>query len=222
MRGLPILRFYGWSEPSISIGYSQRVGKVLDVELCRKEGVPIVRRPTGGGVVFHGVDITYSVVLPTGFASNIQDSFMWIQSNIKNGLLSLGINALVYGKREHNFPPGYCFTFLNIGDLVENGRKLAGLAGRRIKKKVLCQGYIYFGDASSMVKLVNGLNSLNDKAVSIQELLGRDTSRNTIKEAIIKNWPYNLVKDTLNTKEEQLASILYETKYSQDEWNYKR
>lgn len=227
----PILRFYDWSEPSISIGYSQRVGEVLKVELCKKEGIPIVRRPTGGGVVFHGVDITYSLVLPKGFSSNIQDTFLWIQSNIKNGLLSLGINTVGYGKKE-KASPSYCFTTPNIGDLMEGNRKLSGLAGRRMKGKVLCQGYIYFDDASSMVKLVKGLKSLN-KAVSIQEILGEGVTpvrgrasngvtRNTIKEIIIRNWPHTFIRDTLDAKEEQLAGTLCETKYSQDEWNCRR
>lgn len=217
----PILRFYSWSQPAISIGYSQRVGEVLKVGLCEKEEIPIVRRPTGGGVVFHGVDITYSVVLPKGFTSGIQETFLWIQSNIKDGLLSLGINTILYNKRERTLP-GYCFASPNIGDLMEQKRKLAGLAGRRIKRKILCQGYVYFGDASGMLRLVKGLKSLKNKAVSIRELSGRNINQATVKEAIVRNWPEVLVKDTLNDREEQLTSTLYEAKYSQDEWNYRR
>lgn len=216
---LPILRFYDWSEPAISIGYSQRAGEVLEVDLCKKEGIPIIRRPTGGGVVFHGIDITYSVILPKTFTANIQDTFLWIQSNIKKGLEALGINVNLYNIKESS-PLRYCFTSPNISDLMAGGRKLAGLAGRRIKGKILCQGYIYYRDAFGMVKFVKGLNELNKKAVNIQTLL--DIDQDTIKKHIAQNWPQALIGDRLNNKEEKLIADLYEEKYSQDEWNYRR
>lgn len=218
-KDLPILRFYDWSEPAISIGYNQRAVQLLEFGLCKKEKVPIVRRPTGGGVVFHCADITYSVILPNSFIPNIQDTFLWIQSNIKKGLTALDINVNLYNIKESS-PLRYCFTSPNISDLMAGGRKLAGLAGRRIKGKILCQGYISYRDAFGMVKFVKGLSELNKKAVNIQALL--DIDKDTIKKSIKQNWPQALIGDVLNNKEEKLITELYETKYNQDEWNYKR
>ena len=56
----PILRFYSWNEPAASFGYSQRYAEIAQLTSLR----PLVRRPTGGGLVPHDVDWTYSLVFP--------------------------------------------------------------------------------------------------------------------------------------------------------------
>src|SRR3954471_19035556 len=57
---LPILRFYRWRQPSLSFGYFGRYAEV-ESQADRRE---IVRRWTGGGIVPHGDDLTYSIVIP--------------------------------------------------------------------------------------------------------------------------------------------------------------
>src|ERR1700730_11764847 len=57
---VPLLRFYRWRMPSLSFGYFGRYAEVAD-QPDRRE---IVRRWTGGGIVPHGDDLTYSVVIP--------------------------------------------------------------------------------------------------------------------------------------------------------------
>src|SRR5215472_14682131 len=54
------IRFYGWRSPALSFGY---FGKFSDVAICASER-DLVRRWTGGGIVFHGDDLTYSIVIP--------------------------------------------------------------------------------------------------------------------------------------------------------------
>src|SRR5207248_11592242 len=56
----PVLRFYSWSEPAASFGYFQRYAEVLQLTSLR----PLVRRPTGGGLVTHDADWTYSLIFP--------------------------------------------------------------------------------------------------------------------------------------------------------------
>src|SRR5262245_43661238 len=58
--GQPVLRFYGWNESAASFGYSQRYSDVSRWTVLR----PLVRRPTGGGLVSHDKDWTYSLVFP--------------------------------------------------------------------------------------------------------------------------------------------------------------
>src|SRR5437016_10018478 len=62
--GKPVLRFYGWKERAASFGYFQRYAEVERFTLLR----PLVRRPTGGGLVPHDVDWTYSLVFPPAAA----------------------------------------------------------------------------------------------------------------------------------------------------------
>ena len=58
-RGRPLLRFYEWDRPAVSIGYVQTIA-------AAPEGYAAVRRPTGGGVVYHDFDFTYTVMFPAG------------------------------------------------------------------------------------------------------------------------------------------------------------
>ena len=60
--GKPVSRFYGWVERAASFGYSQKYGEVARLTVLR----PLVRRPTGGGLVPHDADWTYSLVFPPG------------------------------------------------------------------------------------------------------------------------------------------------------------
>ncbi|MGB6338672.1 MAG: hypothetical protein WBF32_02770, partial [Candidatus Aminicenantaceae bacterium] len=56
-----IVRFYAWKNPTVSLGYSQKVLEVADVEFCKKHGIDIVRRMTGGKLVLHHKEVTYSL-----------------------------------------------------------------------------------------------------------------------------------------------------------------
>jgi len=58
------VRLYGWTPAAISIGRSQNVEQVVDIPFCAENGIPIVRRSTGGGAVYHKNDITYMVSAP--------------------------------------------------------------------------------------------------------------------------------------------------------------
>lgn len=186
---LPVLRFYDWSCPAISIGYSQRINEIEDV---KSKGLPIVRRPTGGGVVYHGTDVTYSVVLPKGFGIDMKDLYFYIQSKIKIGLEKLGFGVTQYRIIE-KATPRYCSKIPSFGDIMIGEKKIGGLAGRRIRGKILCQGYLELG-----------------------------IDKMQIRNSIIENWYAELIRDTLRDEELELASRLCESKYSQDEWNFMR
>lgn len=182
---LPIIRFFDWSLPNISIGYSQRVGR---------EDLPIVRRPTGGGVVFHGSDVTYSIVLPRRFDLDIKDTCSLIQSWIRDGLDRLGLKTTQCREIKRGMPV-YCSKSPSFGDIMIGDKKVGGLAGKRIRQKILCQGYL---DISTY-----GIN------------------KDQVRRSIIDNWCGRLFKDSLRDEEEELANNLCENKYARDEWNYK-
>ncbi|HXE41978.1 MAG TPA: hypothetical protein VN516_03050, partial [Candidatus Baltobacteraceae bacterium] len=58
--GKPVLRFYGWTEPAATFGYFQKFSDVARATHLR----PLIRRPTGGGIVPHDADWTYSFIAP--------------------------------------------------------------------------------------------------------------------------------------------------------------
>jgi len=59
----PTIRFYQWSPPTVSLGYFQDLKKEVDIDICRKSGINIVRRPTGGKAVLHDQELTYSFII---------------------------------------------------------------------------------------------------------------------------------------------------------------
>ncbi len=61
----PTLRLYGWNPPCLTIGKHQGLDAV-DLDFCRREGIDVVRRPTGGRALLHHLELTYSVVAPLG------------------------------------------------------------------------------------------------------------------------------------------------------------
>ncbi len=126
---LPVLRLYGWTPPAISLGYFQGLEEEVDIEACRREGIDIVRRITGGGAVFHHHELTYSVVLPLSHplaAPAIIDSYRILCSGIIEGLHTLGIEA----------------EFAPINDIVSHGKKISGNAQTRKHGCILQHGTI--------------------------------------------------------------------------------
>ena len=96
--GPPTLRFYGWSAPAVSIGYFQSAAAEIDLEACRKAGVALVRRPTGGKAVYHDGDLTYAVIAPETnplFPPTITGTYEAIGRCLVRGLDRLGLEAVL-------------------------------------------------------------------------------------------------------------------------------
>jgi lipoyl(octanoyl) transferase len=144
-------RHYGWHRPAFTFGYSQKFAFVrsqLPVDLACE----VCRRPTGGGVVDHRNDWTYSLVIPRGhpaYDARATASYRLVHSCIARSLEELGQPAAV---KETCDPapdgevcaPGVCFTRAELFDVIEPGtsRKIAGAAQKRTKHGLLFQGSI--------------------------------------------------------------------------------
>ena len=131
-----LLRVYGWSVPTLSLGYFQRLAEARADERWRD--VPIVRRPTGGGAIWHEHELTYALVVPEShpLARPSTQLYRKVHAAISGGLVGLGIAAV---RRGEVFPPGDCersrpiLCFSNLGpeDIVLTGNKIVGSAQRR-------------------------------------------------------------------------------------------
>lgn len=134
--GSPILRIYDWDRPTVSIGYFQALPK-LDVE--------VVRRWTGGGLVDHRQDLTYSLIIPRSesFAlARPQISYAEIHAVIRDAFLELGFDAIL-AEAEKSVTEGGCFAGgWAEGDVLCQGHKVAGAAQRRCRFGVLHQGSV--------------------------------------------------------------------------------
>jgi lipoate-protein ligase A len=99
----PTVRLYGWSEPAITIGYSQKAEAELDVERCRELGIAVVRRPTGGRALLHFNELTYAVVAPVTrapFNRGLKATFEAISEALLSGLKGLGVQGNLNTRRQ--------------------------------------------------------------------------------------------------------------------------
>ncbi|MEI6340711.1 MAG: lipoate--protein ligase family protein [Verrucomicrobiota bacterium] len=136
--GRPVLRWYGWTSAAASFGYFQPRAEVEGWTRLR----PLLRRPTGGGLVPHLQDWTYAMVFPQGHAWHALravESYERMHEWIARALGATGVAATVADCCEPT-GPGRCFEGWEKFDVLSGGRKLAGAAQRRNRNGLLIQG----------------------------------------------------------------------------------
>jgi lipoyl(octanoyl) transferase len=149
-RSRPVFRIYGWSPPAISLGRFQAAGEVLDLARCEAAGVPVVRRITGGGAIYHAEELTYSLVCTTRqipAAASVKESFRTLTRFICRFYELLGLDARY---AVDHFPPGtrlgertpFCFAGRETYDILVRGKKIGGNAQRRRKNIIFQHGSI--------------------------------------------------------------------------------
>lgn len=142
------LRFYAWSAPTVSLGYLQRTPGGVDMEACRRYGISVLRRITGGRAVLHDHELTYSVAVPlvdSWRSLSVSELFALISCGLIAGLRHLGVEAspgesrvLTGGGRGSDA----CFLLRHMPGILVDGRKLIGSAQRRWDRFLLQQGSI--------------------------------------------------------------------------------
>lgn len=136
--GRPVLRTYAWSEPAATFGYFQAYEAIAATTRLR----PLIRRPTGGGLVPHLQDWTYAVMIPPAhpwYGLRAVDSYRRMHEWLQRALAACGCpTELAPCCREEG--PGQCFVGWEKFDLLHGGAKLAGAAQRRNRDGLLIQG----------------------------------------------------------------------------------
>jgi lipoyl(octanoyl) transferase len=136
----PLLRFYRWRRPSLSFGYFGQYAEVAAQASDRE----IVRRWTGGGIVPHGDDLTYSVIIPATnsfFAHSSLEIYARLHEVIRLTLQANDIEASLAGSAASKVSEA-CFANAVRADVLHNGKKIAGAAHRRTRAGLLHQGSI--------------------------------------------------------------------------------
>jgi lipoate-protein ligase A len=162
----PSIRFYRWDSPGLSFGYFGRFADVADKASERD----LVRRWTGGGIVFHGEDLTYSVVIPASdpvFAESSTSIYENVHRALRKALVAngqsaeLALAASVVDAGTEIVDRGYnCFANPVRADVMIDSCKVAGAAQRRTRGGLLQQGSVQYVD------LGNGLAERFAQALS--------------------------------------------------------
>ena len=178
----PTLRMYRWSEPTLSVGYSQACEDIAAAG-AEVQALPLVRRPTGGGGIVHADELTYSLVLPvsaggTGPAEIYRRMNAAIISAVESltgkpgALRELGRDAAAGAARPRPF---YCFDRRSRNDLLAGTDKLAGAAQRRTGRAVLQHGSLILRRAFPA-----------QPSSSLAELAGREVSFEETADALAR------------------------------------
>lgn len=152
----PVVRVYGWTEPTVSLGAFQPLADAMGCEAIA--GLPLVRRPSGGGAILHGTDLTYAVAVPKAhpWGQTPQVLYDAMHETMAATLRDLGIAARLHAPSGDD-PPAtvfLCFRRRSPGDLVAAmpGRppqaddpKVMGSAQRRLGSAVVQHGSLLLG-----------------------------------------------------------------------------
>ncbi len=150
---LPTVRLYGWNPAAISLGFHQSA-KEIDTELCEKDGIDVVIRPTGGRAILHAEELTYAVVLPASsryYHKDIMAVYEKLSRCLVCGLKML--NIPVAFERAEKTPKDFargelsslCYASSIQHEISHNGKKLVGSAQRRFEGAALQHGSILIG-----------------------------------------------------------------------------
>jgi lipoate-protein ligase A len=174
----PTLRVYHWRNPWVTFGYFQEISKVH----ARFPDIPAVRRWTGGGMVQHGEDLTFSLILPNG--AKLAEETPTALYHALHGMLAdqiratLPVSVELAGSEDMRRGEA-CFQAPAHDDLLINETKVLGGALRRSGGGVLYQG-------SLRVKEVPGWNPVGSAASFLADALSENHDLMTISSSLLK------------------------------------
>ncbi len=140
----PILHFYDFEKPSATFGIFMKP----EIFLKEDHGLDLAKRPTGGGMLFHLWDMTFSVLIPKnhyGYSDDVMKNYKFINEIVLKSLSPFGdcVDLLVQESEPMDEVCKYfCFAKPTKYDVMIGGKKVAGSAQRRKKNGFLHQGSI--------------------------------------------------------------------------------
>lgn len=149
----PTLRFMQWEPPALSLGRFQPLEQV-DLEACRREGIDVVWRPTGGEAVLHKDEFTYTVVLPVDMdkPDSVIDAYEMICGAVAAAFARLGMDVCLMRRApEGAVTHGSCFANAGTSDLVHGGVKVCGSAQARKGGGLLQHGSVLLRDNAAVL-----------------------------------------------------------------------
>lgn len=233
----PTLRFYQWENPTLSLGYFQKI-KEINIKRCEAKGYDIVRRPTGGRAVLHWDEVTFCLVIPA-FKKGLWEIFKSIHDALGSGLNMMGISARVmpvkkYGQGTHHRTSA-CFASPSRYELTLNGKKIAGTAQKKVGGYMLAHGSIPIKSKFKYLFEVLNFRSNEEREIAYENAVTKMTSLydemgvdylfkdicNALISGFEKNWGCKVYEDNFKPSEIKLISGIEDEKYNNPEWLYR-
>lgn len=232
----PTIRFYGWENPSLTIGHFQKIDKAINLDGVHKHQCDFVRRLTGGSAVLHDDEITYSIVVKEDHPKiprSINEAYYVLAQGLLEGYKLLGIEAAFAEQALTKDRTAVCFEQPAIYEMLVDGKKISGNAQTRKQGVLLQHGSVpmsfdldmlfdLFAFPSERVK-ERQKAAFKQKATSINDITNKTHTYDMLYEAFLQGFEKSLnIKTTpLQLTEAQWEYIhhLADTKYRTDEWN---
>jgi lipoate-protein ligase A len=195
---MPVLRFYTWDPPAVSIGRFQKIETAVNADACKRHGFDIVRRVTGGRAVLHHQELTYSIIARADdslFPSNVLGTYKVIAPALLAGLKNLGIPAEMASRShrherrlETDTKKSACFSSPSLYELLVHDRKIIGSAQRRLSAAFLQHGSVLLDyDPGLEAEVIPG-GSAGDVVTSVKRELGRELSPEIVQQALARGF----------------------------------
>ncbi|CAM3024878.1 biotin/lipoate A/B protein ligase family protein [Sporolactobacillus spathodeae] len=237
----PVLRFYGWNPPGLSIGYFQKTKSRINQDALEKRGIAMVRRLTGGQAVLHHDELTYSIIISEhdpAMPHSVIGAYRVLSQGLLEGFHNLGLKAelaIPDQKKAADHSP-VCFEEASWYELVVAGKKAAGSAQTRHQGMILQHGSIPLHTDSdelfacfqypSAAIQQRAKRAFSDKAIAIDQAAGRKPSIDEVKQAFYHGFETGLGITfhslQLSEADECAVEQLAREKYAADSWNYSR
>ncbi len=227
---LPTVRLYGFAPPTLSLGRFQKIKDDYDPELMARDGVTLVRRPTGGHAVLHDSELTYAVALPKGEVGPLfggarkREVYLFIARILIAGLANLGITGTVNSSQKGDLHNPDCFGSTGEYEISgKDGRKLIGSAQMTTRHAILQHGSVPMANPGNMVGryLRAGVPLQTQTPTCLNEELGWEIGFAEVQEAFSRAFRSRLQtedSELIPTERERAEEILAE-KYASDAWN---
>jgi lipoate---protein ligase len=219
------LRLYRWQPSAVTVGRNQNPEEQVYLDAAEKLGVDVVRRPSGGGTVYHDFEgeVTYAVIAKTADLGNADVTTVYnkIYGCVKDALRILGTGS--------DFSAG---DAKNCPNLTINGKKISGSSQTITRGIVLQHGTLLRRvDYTRMFQLLQlkgatcsqAADIAKQKITSLEAELGHKISPDTVASALQQGFRIMLKaqmeEGELTSEEKELAAKLYKEKYSTKEWN---
>ena len=175
--GGAFLRVYRWDPPTLSVGRNQ------STEGLARDGIAMVRRPTGGQAVWHEHEVTYAVATSISVFGSLRDAYCEIHARLARALRGLGVEAVLADRQtvRPSDSPASCFAAPVGGEILVQGRKVVGSAQVRRGAAFLQHGSILLDGSQAVVATSTGETTLARE-------LGRAVTFEEVTAAIVANW----------------------------------
>jgi lipoate-protein ligase A len=226
------LRFYQWERPTASLGYGQDAARAADLDFCRANGIDVVRRMTGGKVVLHHKELTYSLASSDTetFTATLRDSYQLISLALIKGLALMGLSARLAPASPPDYVRGTmpCFAFPARDEVEIGGRKIIGSAQKRTGASFIQHGSVPLEKDEALLKAVakSDAEDAGVNMISLSEALGRpvafDWAASRFSLGVSEFFGVKLEPLSLDGEAWQEISGIEAERYGNDAWTLRR